>query len=75
MTLHSFLNEILTSEIFTFATMKMISHLDQGWLFIGRFKVGSVPRTRNKESHERKGYLPKKKLKFITLCMLKKEGE
>ena len=55
--------------------MKMISHLDQGWLFIGRFKVGSVPRTRNKESHERKGYLPKKKLKFITLCMLKKEGE
>ena len=25
------------------------SYFDEGWFFIGRFKVGSVPGTRNKE--------------------------
>ena len=54
--------------------MKMISHLDQGWLFIGRFKVGSVPRTRNKESHERKGYLPKKKIEIHYSMYIEERG-
>ena len=25
------------------------SYLNEGWLFIGRFKVGSLPRMKNKE--------------------------
>ena len=28
---------------------KKNSHIDEGWLFIGSFKVGSVPEMKNKE--------------------------
>ena len=30
-------------------TSEKNSYLDEGWLFIGRFKVGSLPRMINKE--------------------------
>ena len=50
---------------------------------LGTLKFGSVPGMKNKEAlayfyinlhNELKSYLPRKVLKFIILCILKKEG-
>ena len=51
---------------------KKSSYLDARCLFIGRFKVKSVPGMRNK--HFSKIYFVTKISNFITLGILKKEG-
>ena len=57
------------------------NYLNEGWLFIGRFKMRSVPRMKNKEAltllyiklhNELKSYLPRKISKFISVYILKK---
>ena len=63
-------------------SQKESSYLDARRLFIGRFKVKSVPGTRNKCKpnlylnlhNELKSYLAKKTSKFITQCIFKKDG-
>ena len=47
------------------------SYLDQVWLFIGRFKVGNVPGMNKKEVPAQ---FICRSAKFITLCILKKDG-
>ena len=50
-------NSVVLSYCFSFATMdiwrenyiRKNSYLSEGWLFIGRFKVGSLPRTIHQE--------------------------
>ena len=65
---------------------KKNSYLDEGWLFIGSFKVGSVPGMVNKEilaqfiyvslHNQLKNCLYRKIRKnYYTLCILKKEDE
>ena len=60
---------------------KESSYLVEGMFFIGILKVGDVPRMRIKEAlalfiyklySELKTYLPRKILKIITVCILKK---
>ena len=57
---------------------------DEGWLFTGRIKVGSVPGMINKEvlaqlyvnlHNQLKNCLSRKIWKFISLCISKKESE
>ena len=93
---HSFVNKIFITQVVILLSAllfkpddlrlklyrKKRSYFDERWLFMGRFKVKSVPGMRNKLYHnlfinlhnELKSYPAKRISKFIKLCILKQGG-